>query len=49
MAMAKGTKPREIAEMMYPSPSFSEVIWNTMSMVGKEQTFELTKLAATEH
>ena len=43
MAMAKGTKPREIAEMMYPSPSFSEVVWNTMGMVGKEQTFGLTK------
>jgi dihydrolipoamide dehydrogenase len=43
MAMTKGTKPREIAEMMYPSPSFSEVVWNTMSMVGEEQTFGLTK------
>jgi dihydrolipoamide dehydrogenase len=44
IAITKGTKPREIAEMMYPSPSFSEVVWNTMGMVGEEQTFGLTKL-----
>lgn len=43
IAMTKGMKPHGISEMMYPSPSFSEAIWNTMGMVGKKQTFGLTR------
>ena len=43
LAIAKGIKAHEMGEMMYPSPSFSEVVWNAMGMIEEEEIFGITR------